>query len=230
MTENEQALVQLLKAYDNGEIDFTKVPAIQAIIRQEVARQVAQAVNPAQIKAQASQQLKDDRTSYASQVNKILHDQETRLQKQAQQLDVEGVKRQVLTEIDRRSKAVKEAQDELDDEREMLEERQKKQFWQKLIPNLAGGVVALFDAVMILLLLKIFFWDGLWHGMGLDRLTDFVLTLAKSYPFGGSVLGLILMVLIAGAIVASFWAMVKAVEVLTSWNADKLMFWRRDRY
>ncbi len=26
MTENEQALVQLLKAYDNGEIDFTKVP------------------------------------------------------------------------------------------------------------------------------------------------------------------------------------------------------------
>lgn len=60
MTENEQALVQLLKAYDNGEIDFTKVPAIQAIIRQEVARQVAQAVNPAQIKAQASQQLKDD--------------------------------------------------------------------------------------------------------------------------------------------------------------------------
>jgi len=220
MTENEQALVQLLKAYDNGEIDFTKVPAIQAIIRQEVARQVAQAVNPAQIKAQASQQLKDDRTSYASQVNKILHDQETRLQKQAQQLDVEGVKRQVLTEIDRRSKAVKEAQDE----------RQKKQFWQKLIPNLAGGVVALFDAVMILLLLKIFFWDGLWHGMGLDRLTDFVLTLAKSHPFGGSVLGLILMVLIAGAIVASFWAMVKAVEVLTSWNADKLMFWRRDRY
>ncbi|KZU97932.1 hypothetical protein Lp19_0428 [Lactiplantibacillus plantarum] len=66
--------------------------------------------------------------------------------------------------------------------------------------------------------------------MGLDRLTDFVLTLAKSHPFGGSVLGLILMVLIAGAIVASFWAMVKAVEVLTSWNADKLMFWRRDRY
>ncbi|MCG0791987.1 MobB [Lactiplantibacillus plantarum] len=37
MTENEQALVQLLKAYDNGEIDFTKVPAIQAIVRQEVA-------------------------------------------------------------------------------------------------------------------------------------------------------------------------------------------------
>lgn len=97
MTENEQALVQLLKAYDNGGIDFTKVPAIQAIVRQEVARQVAQAVNPAEIKEQASQ------------------------------LDVEGVKRQLLADIDRRSKAVNEAQAELDDERERLADREKKQ-------------------------------------------------------------------------------------------------------
>ena len=96
MTENEQALVQLLKAYDNGEIDFTKVPAIQVIIRQEVARQVAQAVNPAEIKEQASQQLKSDQTNYNEQVNKILEQQGARLQEQASQLDVEGVKRQLL--------------------------------------------------------------------------------------------------------------------------------------
>lgn len=87
MTENEQALVQLLKAYDNGEIDFTKVPAIQAIVRQEVARQVAQAVNPAEIKEQASLQLKNDQTSYNEQVNKILEQQGARLQEQASQLD-----------------------------------------------------------------------------------------------------------------------------------------------
>lgn len=230
MTENEQALVQLLKAYDNGEIDFTKVPAIQVIIRQEVARQVAQAVNPAQIKEQASQQLKSDQTNYNEQVNKILEQQGARLQEQASQLDVEGVKRQLLADIDRRSKAVKEAQAKLDDERERLADREKKQFWRELIPPLAGGVVSLFFASMILLLFKAFLWDGVWRGLGLNKLTDFVLTLARSHPFGGSILGLILMVLIAGAIIVSFWGMVEAVKTLTDWDTEKLMFWRHDRY
>lgn len=230
MTENEQALVQLLKAYDNGEIDFTKVPAIQAIVRQEVARQVAQAVNPAEIKEQASLQLKNDQTSYNEQVNKILEQQGARLQEQASQLDVEGVKRQLLADIDRRSKAVKEAQAKLDDERERLADREKKQFWRELIPPLAGGVVSLFFASMILLLFKALLWDGVWRGLGLNKLTDFVLTLARSHPFGGSILGLILMVLIAGAIIVSFWGMVEAVKTLTDWDAEKLMFWRRDRY
>ena len=230
MTENEQALVQLLKAYDNGEIDFTKVPAIQAIVRQEVARQVAQAVNPAEIKEQASLQLKNDQTSYNEQVNKILEQQGARLQEQASQLDVDGVKRQLLADIDRRSKAVKEAQAKLDDERERLADREKKQFWRELIPNLAGGVVSLFFAVMILLLFKALLWDGVWRGLGLNKLTDFVLTLARSHPFGGSILGLILMVLIAGAIIVSFWGMVEAVKTLTDWDTEKLMFWRHDRY
>ncbi|MBC6383485.1 AI-2E family transporter [Lactiplantibacillus plantarum] len=230
MTENEQALVQLLKAYDNGEIDFTKVPAIQAIVRQEVARQVAQAVNPAEIKEQASLQLKNDQTSYNEQVNKILEQQGARLQEQASQLDVEGVKQQLLADIDRRSKAVKEAQAKLDDERERLSDREKKQFWRELIPPLAGGVVSLFFAAMILLLFKALLWDGVWRGLGLNKLTDFVLTLARSHPFGGSILGLILMVLIAGAIIFSFWGMVKAVEMLTDWDTEKLMFWRHDRY
>ncbi|MCG0748961.1 MobB [Lactiplantibacillus plantarum] len=230
MTENEQALVQLLKAYDNGEIDFTKVPAIQAIVRQEVARQVAQAVNPAEIKEQASLQLKNDQTSYNEQVNKILEQQGARLQEQASQLDVEGVKRQLLADIARRSKAVKEAQAKLDDERERLADREKKQFWLELIPPLAGGVVSLFFASMILLLFKALLWDGVWRGLGLNKLTDFVLTLARSHPFGGSILGLILMVLIAGAIIVSFWGMVEAVEMLTDWDTEKLMFWRHDRY
>ena len=230
MTENEQALVQLLKAYDNGEIDFTEVPAIQAIVRQEVARQVAQAVNPAEIKEQASLQLKNDQTSYNEQVNKILEQQGARLQEQASQLDVEGVKRQLLADIDRRSKAVKEAQAKLDDERERLADREKKQFWRELIPPLAGGVVSLFFASMILLLFKALLWDGIWRGLGLNKLTDFVLTLARSHPFGGSILGLILMVLIAGAIIVSFWGMVEAVEMLTDWDTEKLMFWRHDRY
>ncbi|MCW6134531.1 MobB [Lactiplantibacillus plantarum] len=230
MTENEQALVQLLKAYDNGEIDFTKVPAIQAIVRQEVARQVAQAVNPAEIKEQASLQLKNDQTSYNEQVNKILEQQGARLQEQASQLDVEGVKRQLLADIDRRSKAVNEAQAKLDDEREKLADQEKKQFWRELIPNLAGGVVSLFFASMILLLFKVLLWDGVWRGLGLNKLTDFVLTLARSHPFGGSILGLILMVLIAGAIIVSFWGMVEAVKTLTDWDTEKLMFWRRDRY
>lgn len=230
MTENEQALVQLLKAYDNGEIDFTKVPAIQAIVRQEVARQVAQAVNPAEIKEQASLQLKNDQTSYNEQVNKILEQQGARLQEQASQLDLDGVKRQLLADIDRRSKAVKEAQAKLDDERERLADREKKQFWRELIPNLAGGVVSLFFAVMILLLFKALLWDGVWRGLGLNKLTDFVLTLARSHPFGGSILGLILMVLIAGAIIVSFWGMVEAVKTLTDWDTEKLMFWRHDRY
>ncbi|MCG0836163.1 MobB [Lactiplantibacillus plantarum] len=230
MTENEQALVQLLKAYDNGEIDFTKVPAIQAIVRQEVARQVAQAVNPAEIKEQASLQLKNDQTSYNEQVNKILKQQGARLQEQASQLDVEGVKKQLLADIDRRSKAVKEARAKLDDERERLADREKKQFWRELIPNLAGGVVSLFFAVMILLLFKALLWDGVWRGLGLNKLTDFVLTLARSHPFGGSILGLILMVLIAGAIIVSFWGMVEAVKTLADWDTKKLMFWRHDRY
>ena len=41
---------------------------------------------------------------------------------------------------------------------------------------------------------------------------------------------MILMVLIAIAIIVSFWGMVEAVELLTDWDAEKLMFWRHDRY
>ena len=143
---------------------------------------------------------------------------------------MEGVKRQLLADIDRRSKAVKEAQAKLDDERERLADREKKQFWRELIPPLAGGVVSLFFASMILLLFKALLWDGIWRGLGLNKLTDFVLTLARSHPFGGSILGLILMVLIAGAIIVSFWGMVEAVKTLTDWDTEKLMFWRHDRY
>ena len=90
--------------------------------------------------------------------------------------------------------------------------------------------MSLFFASMILLLFKVLLWDGIWRGLGLNRLTKFVLTLARSHPFGGSILGLFLMVLIAGAIIVSFWAMVEAVEMLTDWDAEKLMFWRHDRY
>ena len=194
------------------------------------SRQVAQAVNPAEIKEQASLQLKNDQTSYNEQVNKILEQQGARLQEQASQLDLDGVKRQLLADIDRRSKAVKEAQAKLDDERERLADREKKQFWRELIPNLAGSVVSLFFAVMILLLFKALLWDGIWRGLGLNKLTDFVLTLARSHPFGGSILGLILMVLIAGAIIVSFWGMVETVKTLTDWDTEKLMFWRHDRY
>ncbi len=213
-----------------GKLTLRKSLPIQAIVRQEVARQVARAVNPAEIKEQASLQLKNDQTSYNEQVNKILEQQGARLQEQASQLDVEGVKRQLLADIDRRSKAVKEAQAKLDDERERLADREKKQFWRELIPPLAGGVVSLFFASMILLLFKALLWDGIWRGLGLNKLTDFVLTLAKSHPFGGGVLGLILMILVVTAIIASFWAMVQAVKTLSDWDADKLMFWRHDRY
>ncbi|WP_262343309.1 hypothetical protein [Lactiplantibacillus plantarum] len=41
---------------------------------------------------------------------------------------------------------------------------------------------------------------------------------------------MILMVLIAGAIIVSFWGMVEAVKTLTDWDTEKLMFWRHDRY
>ena len=87
-------------------------------------------------------------------------------------------------------------------------------------------VVSLFFALMIVLLFKSLLWDGVWHGLGLNRLTEFVLTLAKSHPFGGGVLGLILLILVVMAIIVSFWSMVRAVKLLTDWDTDKLMFWR----
>lgn len=230
MTENEQMLEQILKAYDQGQINFSNVPAIQTIIRKEVAKQVAQTVKPAQIQEQASQQLKSDRTSYAQQVNKILQGQQERLQQQAQQINVEEVKKQLLAEIEQQRKAVEEAQADLDDKQARLAEREKKQFWRELIPDLASVLVSLFFAVMILLLFKALIWDGVWHGLGLNKVAEFVLTLAKTHPFGGSILGLILMVLIAGAIVLAFGLMVDAVQKLKEWDVNKLMFWRDDRY
>jgi len=191
---------------------------------------VAQAVNPGQIQEQASQQLKSDRTSYAQQVNKILQGQQERLQQQAKQINVEEVKKQLLAEIDQQRKAVEEAQADLDDKRERLAEREKKQFWRELIPDLASVLVSLFFAVMILLLFKALIWDGIWHGLGLNRLAGFVLTLAKTHPFGGGVLGLIVLIASIAVIAFSFAMMVKAVQALADWDAEKLMFWRKSRY
>lgn len=230
MTENEQMFKEFINAFDDGEIDISKVPTLNLIISREVTRQVSQAVNPAQVKAQASQQLKNDQVNYANQVNGILQKQQARLQQQAQQINVDEVKRQLMAEIDRQRKSVEEAQAKLDHGRERLAEREKKQFWRELMPFLAGVLVCLFLAVMILLLFKALIWDGIWHGLGLNKVAGFVLTLAKTHPFGGSVLGLIILIAIVAVTCFSFAMMVKAVQALADWDAEKLMFWRNDRY
>ena len=226
MTENEELLVQILQAYDDGNIDFSKVPDIQTIVRRETARQVAQQVGAEEIRNQASQQFKADRQVYNQQVNEILKKQATRLQQQTNQLDMSQLKQQLLAEIEHQGRDVKRAQAKLEQSQVEFAKREANQFWKNLIPTLAGMVVSLFFALMIVLLFKSLLWDGVWHGLGLNRLTEFVLTLAKSHPFGGGVLGLILLILVVMAIIVSFWSMVRAVKLLTDWDTDKLMFWR----
>ena len=114
MTENEEILVQILQAYDDGNIDFSKVPAIQTIVRRETARQVAQQVGAEEIRNQASQQLKADRQVYNQQVNEILKKQATRLQQQTNQLDMSQLKQQLLAEIEHQGRDVKRAQAKLE--------------------------------------------------------------------------------------------------------------------
>ena len=95
-----------------------------------------------------------------------------------------------------------------------LSELEQRSFCRKLIPNLAGGAVALFYTLMLVLMLKILLFDGIVNGFGLKRLTRFVTTLVRTHPFGGSVLAIIELVLIVGVVLGCFWAMVKAVSYL----------------
>jgi hypothetical protein len=142
------------------------------------------------------------------------------------------LKQELLREVTKttRELQLQTAQHQLNKQKNELIELEQRSFWRKLIPNLAGGVVALFYTLMLVLMLKILLFDGIVNGFGLNRLTRFVTTLVRTHPFGGSVLAIIELVLIVGVVLGCFWAMVKAVSYLNDWDAEKLMFWRRDRY
>lgn len=78
MTPNEQALEQILQAYDNNEIDFSRVPAFDKIVRAETERRVLELINLDQMNAQAQATLHQDRDNYRDQVNRILQEQAKR--------------------------------------------------------------------------------------------------------------------------------------------------------
>ena len=223
MTPNEQALVELLKAYDSGQINFTNAPKIKAIIDREVSRQVAASIKPAEFHAQQVAQLEGERTWYHQQIQKILADQ-------ANKIDTEDLQKRLTRRFDQEHDLQVAMQDRIDQATEHLDHATKNQFWKNLIPQLAGGVVALFFSLMILLLFKALVFDGIWHGLGLSKVASFVLTIAKTHPFGGSVLGLIVLVAIVAVVFFSFAFMVEAVQRLADWDAEKLMFWRKERY
>lgn len=223
MTKDELVITQVLNAYQDGEIDFSKVPAIQEIVQQEVAKQVAAKIDLTAIHSQEAAQLKDERAWYHQQIQKILADQ-------ANKIDTEDLQKRLTRRFDQEHDLQVAMQDRIDQATEHLDHATKNQFWKNLIPQLAGGVVALFFSLMILLLFKALVFDGIWHGLGLSKVASFVLTIAKTHPFGGSVLGLIVLVAIVAVVFFSFAFMVEAVQRLADWDAEKLMFWRKERY
>ncbi|MEQ6219655.1 hypothetical protein ABMB44_13235 [Levilactobacillus brevis] len=104
-----------------------------------------------------------------------------------------------------------------------------RQFWQSLAPNLAGFAVCLLLVAVIFFVLEKLIYQGIWNGWGLHKLYDVMVAIQPNHPYGAIVLGLLGFVLLAGALYASFWLLVHAVQQLVDFEPSTLLFWKKHK-
>uniref|UniRef100_A0AAC9R2Q1 Mobilization protein n=1 Tax=Lactococcus lactis subsp. lactis TaxID=1360 RepID=A0AAC9R2Q1_LACLL len=154
MNKDEQLVVQVLNAYKNGKIDFSKVPELEILIRQEVNK---------------------DFRDYQQKIEAVANQKiEEALQEQLHRLDAENLKTDVLKEIQKEKQDLLVLKKELQVQREKTNidtHREALESYSIIIAN----IVCLLCFLVVGALLGQWIYKGIWDGWGLHLLYDTVL-------------------------------------------------------
>lgn len=216
MSQNEELARQILIAYANGKVDLSKVPELQKIVKEAAATQMAYTVDTTDLQQKQADALKR---------SEIWLDEQAHARLDA--INPDQLKQEFIDSVEDYKQQLNQAKEELKAVLDRSEARQRQQFWRNLMPILAGSAVCLLLTAIIFFVLEKLIYQGVWQGWGLHKLYATVLAIQPQHPYGAIVLGLLGFVLLAGALYASFWLLVHAVQQLVDFQPSKLLFWRK---
>ncbi|MDM7645339.1 mobilization protein, partial [Lactococcus lactis] len=169
MNKDEQLVVQVLNAYKNGKIDFSHVPELETLVRQEVNKEFRDYQE--KIEAVANQKM------------------ESAIQEQLHRLEAENLKADILKEIQDEKQALLALKKELNEHQEQIKVDRKHaivEHYSILIVN----IICLFCFLVVGILIGRWIYKGIWDGWGLHILYDTVMEIHPKHPYGAVVLGL----------------------------------------
>ncbi|MDM7517646.1 hypothetical protein QUF07_13265 [Lentilactobacillus sp. TOM.63] len=216
MSQNEELARQILIAYANGKVDLSKVPELQKIVKEAAAAQMAYTVDTTDLQQKQADALKR---------SEIWLDEQAHARLDA--INPDQLKQAFIDSVEDYKQQLDQAKEELKAVLDRSEAHQRQQFWRNLMPILAGSAVCLLLTAIIFFVLEKLIYQGVWQGWGLHKLYATVLAIQPQHPYGAIVLGLLGFVLLAGALYASFWLLVHAVQQLVDFQPSKLLFWRK---
>ena len=189
MNKDEQLVVQVLNAYKNGKIDFSNVPELDRLVRQEVNK---------------------DFRDYQEKIEAVANQKmESAIQEQLHRLEAENLKADILKEIQDEKQALLTLKKELNEHQEQIKVDRKHaivEHYSILIVN----IICLFCFLVVGILIGRWIYKGIWDGWGLHILYDTVMEIQPKHPYGAVVLGLGGFGLIAAGIYGSFRLMYAA--------------------
>ena len=189
MNKDEQLIVQVLNAYKNGKIDFSNVPELENIVRQEVNTEFR--------RYQETLELVANQKIGAA------------IQEQLYLLDAENLKADILTEIKKEKQDLLALKKEIQVQKEKTKadtHREALESYSIIIAN----IVCLLCFLVVGALLGQWIYKGIWDGWGLHLLYDTVFAIQPEHPYGAVVLGLGGFGLIGAGIYGSFRLMYTA--------------------
>jgi hypothetical protein len=213
MSDIEHKIVtQIIQAVNNGTLETDKITAIEDWLNANFGAYTASLTK-------LNKQLLDEQMAR----------NETAFQEKLAEIQPEALKKSITAQLKQQQADLARQQADFESTVNNAEKASKRQFWQSLTPVLAGTTVCLLLVAVIFFVLEKLIYQGIWNGWGLHKLYNVVIAIQPQHPYGAIVLGILGFVLIAGAIYASFWLLVHAVQQLVDFKPSKLLFWKKQK-
>lgn len=211
MSDIEHKIVtQIIQAVNNGTLETDKITAIEDWLNANFGAYTASLTK-------LNKQLLDEQMAR----------NETAFQEKLAEIQPEALEKSITAQLKQQQADLARQQADFESTVNNAEKASKRQFWQSLTPVLAGTTVCLLLVAVIFFVLEKLIYQGIWNGWGLHKLYNVVIAIQPQHPYGAIVLGILGFVLIAGAIYASFWLLVHAVQQLVDFKPSKLLFWKK---
>lgn len=211
MSDIEHKIVtQIIQAVNNGTLETDKITAIEDWLNANFGAYTASLTK-------LNKQLLDEQMAR----------NETAFQEKLAEIQPEALKKSITAQLKQQQADLARQQADFESTVNNAEKASKRQFWQSLTPVLAGTTVCLLLVAVIFFVLEKLIYQGIWNGWGLHKLYNVAIAIQPQHPYGAIVLGILGFVLIAGALYASFWLLVHAVQQLVDFKPSKLLFWKK---
>ena len=202
MNKDEQLVVQVLNAYKNGKIDFSNVPELEILVRQEVNK---------------------DFRDYQEKIESVANQKiESAIQEQLHRLEAEQLKVDILKEIQVEKQELIALKKEINEQKEQIKADRKSEVVERYC-ILITNIVCLLCFLVVGILVGRWIYTGIWDGWGLHILYDTVIEIQPKHPYGAVVFGLGGFGLISAGIYGSFRLMYTA----TTWLDQRPKIFKR---